>query len=135
MLHAAPHVPQFDASVVTSVSQPFARFPSQLPRPALHTTLHDPAEHVAEPPAYAGHALPHAPQFATSAFLFTSQPFDATPSQSAYPGWHWFTAQAPPKHVADACDSAHTLPHPPQWFLSPLVSTSHPFPALLSQLA
>jgi hypothetical protein len=36
--HGAPHAPQLVALVCVFVSQPFAAFPSQLPKPALQET-------------------------------------------------------------------------------------------------
>jgi len=46
--HAIPQPPQCAALVLVSVSQPFAAFASQLPRPALHeATVHTPAAHAA----------------------------------------------------------------------------------------
>jgi hypothetical protein len=56
-----PHIPQFVTVVLVLVSQPFARFMSQLPKPAPHMIPQNPPPHVAVPPVLE-HARPHAPQ-------------------------------------------------------------------------
>lgn len=45
--HVRPHVPQLAALVLRLVSQPFATFPSQSPKPALQRRTHALLEHVA----------------------------------------------------------------------------------------
>jgi hypothetical protein len=80
---ARPHAPQFCGSSPSGVSQPSAAFPLQSPKPASHVKPQ-------ALPAQAGCAWagavqtdPHAPQFCGADAIWTSQPFDATPSQSA----------------------------------------------------
>jgi hypothetical protein len=60
--HARPHIPQLLAVVARFVSQPFAAFPSQSPKPAAHVYVHAPRAQLAELFARGAHATPHAPQ-------------------------------------------------------------------------
>jgi hypothetical protein len=80
--HTLPHAPQLLADCVRSTSHPFCACPSQLPCPTEHTVVHAPATHVPVPPTDE-HAALHAPQLSALVFKFVSQPFDASPSQSA----------------------------------------------------
>jgi hypothetical protein len=64
--HAWAHAPQLAMSARTSVSQPLATLPSQLPKPALHERAHAPAAHPGIPFAPDGHTAPQLPQFAGS---------------------------------------------------------------------
>jgi hypothetical protein len=67
--------------------------------------------------------------------VLTSQPFDATRSQSIYPGLQDKIPQLAPLQEGVACGKVHTWPQPPQLFGSLPVSTSHPVAAILSQSA
>ena len=80
--HALPHAPQFAAELRTSVSQPLAALPSQLPEPAVQVMVHAPAVHTGAPPGPGGHTVPQAPQLATLFNVRVSQPLAAMPSQS-----------------------------------------------------
>jgi hypothetical protein len=80
-----PHIPQPVTLVAVLVSQPLAASPSQLPKPVLQApTPHAPAVHVAVPLAVT-QARSQAPQCAGALRVSTSQPLEATPSQSAKP--------------------------------------------------
>jgi hypothetical protein len=46
VVHTVPQAPQFAAVLVRFTSQPLAPLPSQLPNPALHTTVHAPVPAV-----------------------------------------------------------------------------------------
>jgi hypothetical protein len=89
------------------------------------------ALHVGEAFALAGHAnwAPHPPQLFGSVVVLTSQPLPALPSQSANGALQEPTPQAlllqPGVPFATA---GHTVPQPPQLFLSVLVSTHAPPP-------
>jgi hypothetical protein len=45
LLHALPHVPQWEISLPKTVSQPSVAMPLQSPYPAEHTKPHTPALH------------------------------------------------------------------------------------------
>src|SRR4051812_6288915 len=99
-----PQPPQFLASALTSLSQPFALLLSQLAKPGRHESsmhrlftqmdfalgmLH--CGHVQLPSAQMspmGHALPQAPQLFASPASGLSQPLAALPSQSPKLGRH-----------------------------------------------
>jgi hypothetical protein len=86
-VHTVPQAPQCEG-LVRLVSQPFARLPSQSLNPALHADWHAPVAHEAVALAPAEQVTPHPPQLAR-VFVAVSQPFAATPSQSAVPAPHW----------------------------------------------
>jgi len=65
----------------------------------------------------------------------TSQPLEATPSQSAKPARQLPTAQAPERHTPTALKSEHAAPQDPQWVELVLVFTSQPLEATPSQSA
>jgi hypothetical protein len=67
--------------------------------------------------------------------MSVSQPFAATPSQSAKPALQDAIAQLDPLQVAVACGVLHTFPHAPQLLGSLIVLTSHPVDAFWSQSA
>jgi hypothetical protein len=132
-LHAAPHAPQF-VVVLSTASQPFAEFPSQLPQPPPQPEkVHVPVAQLA-PVAFGGlHAAPHAPQFVVVR-RFVSHPFGMFPSQFPKPELHAAYVQRPAPHVAPvAFAGAHALPHAPQ-FVVVLSSASQPFAEFPSQL-
>jgi hypothetical protein len=80
-----PHWPQLRPSAVRSASQPLPGFMSQSAKPMAHApTAHRPITHAAV--AFVGaQTPPHAPQRMGSLSVSVSQPFSATPSQSAKP--------------------------------------------------
>jgi hypothetical protein len=97
-------------------------------------TTHPPAEQAA---AALGseQVLPQAPQCAVLLSRLVSQPSAGLPLQLPKPGLQLATAQVPPAQAGVPLATAQALPQPPQFetLLSTLVS--HPFAALLSQLA
>ncbi len=89
--HAPPHDPQFDVSVASATSHPFAALPSQLAKPVLQTMPHvDPAQNGV--PAVPSQTTPQAPQLRGLVATFVSQPSSLEPGwgplQSAKPGLH-----------------------------------------------
>lgn len=82
--HTLLQAPQCCALPVVIVSQPFAKFPSQFPKPALHTMLHAPPLHAATP-FVDPHTLPHTPQFERLLERLVSQPFETLLSQLSKP--------------------------------------------------
>jgi hypothetical protein len=72
------------------------------------------------------HVLPQLPQLSGSTSEFTSQPFEAEPSQSAQPISQRLIVQVPFKHLASACEDAHLVPHTPQLFRSVFNAASQP---------
>jgi hypothetical protein len=101
------------ALVRSGVSQPFATLPSQLPKLAAHAMVQAPSTQPAVPLVLL-HTLPQPPQSFTLVCVFTSQPFDPSPSQLPNPG-----EQACRVHVRDAHDAvafarAQTVPQAPQ---------------------
>lgn len=127
-----PHAPQFSL-VDRSTSQPVVGSPSQLPKPSRHINWQAPALHV--PPtalAAAPHTRLHAPQCCMLLLMSTSQPLEASPSQSANPAAQ-VSLHAPLTHVALATRSPmHKRPHIPQ-FVTVLSCASQPLRPLPSQ--
>jgi hypothetical protein len=107
-------------------------FPSQLPKFALHVIAQAPAAHVAVPLLLL-QALPHAPQFAGLVCVFTSQPFDAAPSQFPNPTAQVPSVQVPLPHDSLAFARSQTVPQVPQ-SVSVARLASQPFAATPSQL-
>ena len=92
-----------------------------------------PAAQVAAPFTREGHATPQRPQFAALVERFTSQPLEATPSQSAKPSLQ-AKPQAPAAQVARAfAGAAQAFPHAPQWATLVAVLVSQPLEAVPSQ--
>lgn len=84
-----------------SVSQP-GIIGLQSPKPVGHMpTAHVPAEQIEPVPA---HACPQLPQFMVETAVFVSQPLVVLLSQSAKPGAHAPSAQAPAVHAAVALE-------------------------------
>ena len=81
--HTCPQEPQLFMSVSRVASQPFAAFPSQLPKVELQVKPQVPALHVVVALVLAGQTFPQAPQAAVLVFRFASQPFAPLPSQSS----------------------------------------------------
>jgi hypothetical protein len=95
--HAVPQAPQL-AVVLSVVSQPLPRTPSQLPKPLVQVTPHAPPAQVAVPLAYGPHAVPQVPQLEVELRL-VSQPLPRRPSQLPKPLLQ-VTPHAPPEQVA-----------------------------------
>ena len=84
-----PHVLQFLASVVRSVSQPSAGSPLQSPLPPGHTVSpHTLFLHHGVPPWVGVQVVPHLPQFWTSRETSFSHPLARSLSQSPNPVSH-----------------------------------------------
>jgi hypothetical protein len=133
--HTVPHAPQLFTLLCVFVSQPFAAFPSQSAKPALHIPIvHVPAVH---PGVAFGrlHTAPHAPQLFTLFCVLISQPSAAFMLQFAKPMLQLATPHTPIAHEPVAFAGAHAIPQPPQCARALCVSTSQPFAALPSQFA
>jgi hypothetical protein len=78
----APQAPQLLTSLRVTRSQPSLTAALQFAKPVLHVMEHEPFRHFGVP-FVASHASPQPPQLATEFEVSVSQPFDATPSQSA----------------------------------------------------
>jgi hypothetical protein len=74
------------------------------------------------------HTLPQLPKLPGSLVVLTSQPVEATLSQSALPGVHAVMAQLDALQKDAAWGRLHKLPHPPQLLWS-LVKFTHCLPA------
>lgn len=84
---ALPHAPQCESLLLSGVSQPSALV--QSPKPLSQVYPHWPEAQVALATlACAEQSALHAPQWAALVCVFTSQPFDALPSQFANPLSH-----------------------------------------------
>ena len=70
--------------------------------------------------------MPQLPQLDGSPAVLTSQPFDASVSQSAWPGLHDTMVQLDALHDGLAFGRLHALLQPPQLFGSLVVLTSQP---------
>jgi hypothetical protein len=125
-----PHVPQWVAEVVVSVSQPFALLLSQLPKPVLHAPMvqAEPTQGVAAALARAGQALLQAPQLLALLVVLISQPLvRLLASQSAKPTLQ-VPVQLPPEQAATMLLLEQVLPvQPPQVATEVLMSVSQPF--------
>jgi hypothetical protein len=110
---AIPHMPQCEAVVVMSVSQPLVVLPSQLPRPASQVIPQAPLEHVGVAFAALGQVIPHVPQFARS-FVRLTHALPQRVVPALHPAMH-----VPPVQVSPV---AHARPHMPQF--APLVMRS-----------
>jgi hypothetical protein len=129
--HPLPHVEQCEGLLVVLVSQPFAGFPSQLPKPPLQLwTWQLPPPHVATPFATA-HALPHAPQWVVL-LSAVSQPLAMLPSQLPKPVVQPASAHIPALQDALPLAKEHALPHIPQCVVL-LSEVSQPLAMLPSQ--
>jgi hypothetical protein len=81
-VHCVPQAPQLSTFFVVSTSQPSTTCVSQSAKPVLQVIEQAPRAHVAVS-LFVEHAMPQVPQFLASVSVWTSQPFDARPSQSA----------------------------------------------------
>jgi hypothetical protein len=131
LAHVLPQVPQLASLVFRSASQPFCGSPSQSPQPGSQATSWQvPVWQLSE--AWArSQATPQAPQleFALSG---ASQPFSASPSQSAWVGVQLVISQAPVAQVPLAFGGAQVPPQAPQ-LASVVRVVSQPFCKLPSQ--
>jgi hypothetical protein len=129
-----PQPPQALRLVTVGVSQPFAIFPSQLAKPALHAlTTHVLLVHT-EAAFASTQARPQAPQLFRSDASGVSQPLTALPSQLPNPGLH-VSEHIAALHVEVPFMPAHTKPHMPQLFRSDATCVSQPMAGFASQLA
>ncbi len=125
--HAMPHAPQCAGELRVLVSQPLLASESQSPNPPAHTpTAHAPMRHTGVALASAGHALPHAPQLATSFWRLVSHPSSGMRLQSPYDELQRSMAHAPATHAAVPPATAHARPHVPQLDALVCVSTHAP---------
>lgn len=130
--HPLPHAEQCEGLLVVLVSQPFAGFPSQLPKPVVQLcTWQLPPPHVATPLA-TEHALPHIPQWVVL-LSAVSQPLAMLPSQLPKPVVQPASAHVPALHEALPLANEHALPHIPQCVVL-LSDVSQPLAMLPSQL-
>jgi hypothetical protein len=131
--HAVPHAPQFVTLLLRLVSQPFAGFASQSPKPAVHATWHAPAEQLGAP-FEALQTRPHDPQLFGSVAVDTSQPVAYERSQFACAPSQLATPQVVPRHAGVPFCTVHTVPQPPQFAVLFVVAVSQPLLTLASQL-
>ncbi len=126
------HVPQLLGSLLVLASQPLAVTLSQLAKPALQLAI----PHVlnAQLAVEFGneHTVPQPPQLVTLFVMLISQPSADKPLQSRVPAGHELSTQLPAVQTKPA---TQTVGQAPQWLLSELRLTSHPFAATPSQLA
>lgn len=128
--HMFPQLPQWFVSFVVFVSQPFAGFPSQSPKPALQGYVQLPALHAAPVLERAVHMVPHVPQLLGSVVVARH-----TPEQLVCPGGHAWP-QVPAAQVAlPPAAGAQTRRHAPQLLTSAAVLVSQPLAGLPSQSA
>jgi hypothetical protein len=101
--HCVGHSPQCCTSACKFASHPSPSCPLQSAYWLLHESIpQTPASHFAV--AWANeHPVPHMPQFAGSAPVFTSHPFASLPSQSVQPTSHEPIEHAPFMHLGSAC--------------------------------
>jgi hypothetical protein len=124
--HATPQPPQFASSVSVLTSQPSAGLALQSSNPALQSAIAQaPAAQLGVPLATA-HAVPQPPQFATSVFVFTSQPSTGLPLQSSKPASQLAISHAAATQLGVPLATAHAVPQPPQFAGSVSVLTSQP---------
>lgn len=131
-LQTLPHAPQWLVLVAVTVSQPFATFPSQLPKPELHEMLQLPVVHDGVP-LFVLQAAPHDPQWLVLLDRLVSQPFTTLPSQFPKPELQ-VMPQDPATQLAVPLAVLQAAPQAPQWLVLVLMLTSQPLAALASQL-
>jgi hypothetical protein len=126
----SPQAPQL-AFVRSGTSQPFATLPSQLPKLAAHAMVQAPRTQPAVPLVLL-HTFPQAPQLFTLVCVFTSQPFEPSPSQLPKPAAHPCSVHVRDAHDAVAFAREQTVPHAPQSVRVARLA-SQPFAAFPSQ--
>jgi hypothetical protein len=122
--HERPQLPQFEALVRVSASQPLLGSPSQSRKPTLQTKEHAPALHTAAVFARVGQTMLHAPQLLGSVRVLVQLPLhSASPVAQV-------ARQTPVEH---SCPAAQTWLQPPQFARSFCVLVSQPLAASPSQ--
>jgi hypothetical protein len=113
---ALPHAPQFDGSEARADSQPSQKLLSQSSNPISHEPIaHAPATQAVVPWATTGQTWPHAPQFATSVAVLTSQPSVIVALQLAYEVAHPAKLQTASWHATlDPGAAVHMVAQSPQ---------------------
>lgn len=132
LVQALPQDPQLATAVLRVTSQPVEANPSQLPKPPLHATEHEPAEHEAVP-LVPLQTAPQEPQLEVFVFVFVSHPLAALLSQFPNPELQT-GAHAPPEQLVVPFTFVQPFPQTPQSVIVVFVFVSQPFPALASQL-
>jgi hypothetical protein len=124
VLHALPQPPQFFTSVAVLTSHPLAGLLSQS---TVFATLHvDTSQALLVQTSFAPlteQECPHVAQLLTSFVVWTSQPFDASLSQFAYPLLHVGIWQADALHDSVPLVVLQGVVHDPQCFESVAVLT------------
>ncbi len=124
--HEVPQRPQLVALVWRLTSQPSAALPLQSAKPVRQVKPQAPDEHVEDALAGGRHTVPQAPQLSELFVVLTSQPLEATRSQSPKPVLH-AKPQPPATQVARAfVGAAHAFEQRPQCVRLELVSTQAP---------
>jgi hypothetical protein len=134
-LQTAPQLPQLFTSRFKLTSQPSIGLPLQSAYPGLQLPMVQTPALQLETALGREQVALHAPQLCALALRLTSQPFEATPSQSPNPVLHEAMVQAPAAQAAVAFGSAQALAHPPQFAGSVDVLTSQPLDGTTSQSA
>jgi hypothetical protein len=107
--HTVPHVPQLFVSLAVLTQAPLHKTFGVV-QPVITHLL---AWQASVPPEIA-HWWPHVPQLFAFVVKLTSQPFDAIPSQSAYPELHPEGTQFDEVQAQLALSPLHAFPHIPQ---------------------
>ena len=110
-----PQPPQFAVSEVTSVSQPFAKSPSQSPSPSGQALIWQVVPTQRASPPSTEQALKQPPQCVSLSTMRVSQPVFGWRSQSAYSGSQETIAQKPALHVPAPFAGRHWLEQKPQF--------------------
>jgi hypothetical protein len=116
--------PQWNTFVLVFVSQPFATFMSQSPKPWAHWRVHAPETQFAVAFTVL-QAVPQAPQWDALFVRFVSQPSPGIPLQSPKPVVQDMIRHCPDAHDASALTREHGPPHEPQ-FIDVLRGVSQP---------
>lgn len=133
--HWLPQAPQLPALVVRFTSQPSDATVLQSPNPLLQLAMAQAPATQAAVALGRLQAREQPPQLETSVRVLTSQPLDASPSQSAHPVEQAATAHCPEVQVEVALGSTQAAPHAPQLVTEVCRSTSQPSAATALQLA
>ena len=133
--HTCPQEPQSFGFVWMFTSQPSAAFPSQSAKPELQDPIAQAALTQAGVPFGTEQACPQEPQLLGFVWVFTSQPSEGSPLQSAKPALHEATAQLPLEQSGVPFGIEHRCPQAPQSLGFVWRFTSQPLAAFPSQLA
>jgi hypothetical protein len=129
------HAPQLSGSESVFTSQPSPGIALQFADGEMHGPIRQmPPWHV-ESAFGMVHTLPHVPQFDGSLRVFTSQPVDASLSQSEKPAWQFVSSQALALQRWFALSRLHAKPQVPQFSVLADRLTSHAFARSPSQFA